>query len=84
MKWNKISDFLPSEGSKVLIKTDCEDCPLNIAYFILNKFVPNYVCQCDKHYETDQKFTFIKFSEMNELNDYRYRIIEWISIAEEY
>lgn len=83
MEWISVKQP-PKNLQKVLIKTDCSDCPLSPAYFINGKFIFTTVIQCDKHYETDEKFRFFSALSQSALDLYRDRIIEWIEIKDEH
>lgn len=79
MNWISVKDKLPKNLEEVLVKTDCKDCPI-VGALYLNKFIPYAIIQCDHHYETDQKFHWLKVSDAGETEMYVDRIIEWIPL----
>lgn len=79
MKWISVEDRLPDPMQDVYVKTDCEDCPiLNAIYY--KGFHFTVIMQCEKHYETDQKFLFIRNIGENESQEYAERITHWMPL----
>ena len=51
--------------------------------FVKGKFIANAIVQCDHHYETDEKFHFIKTDKTGSaLENYTTRITHWLLIRE--
>ena len=82
MKWISVNEQLPKEWQKVVIKTDCSHCPLLQGMFFKGNFVLPTIIQCDHHYETDERFAFIKEADANTIDYYRERITHWMPLPE--
>lgn len=83
-EWIDIKQKFPSEWEeKILVKTDCEDCPVNVAFIYKGKMHFTCIIQCDYHYETDEKFHFLKVSSPQQTQSFVDRVTHWISILEE-
>lgn len=81
-EWISIKDRLPKDCEDVYVKTDCDDCPIVSGIFFENKFIIPVLSQCDHHYESDQKFHFIKAAGVNEIESYLDRITHWMLLPE--
>jgi len=76
-----VEDRLPDHNESVLIITDCPDCPIGTASYYAwsngGEWITTCVCQCDEHYETDQKFNFIGTMNFSDMKGYTDRITHW-------
>lgn len=72
-----VKDRLPDHMDTVFVKTDCDDCPIGRAMLFRGKWVPPAICQCDKHYETDEKFQLIGTLDWEQTQAYADRITHW-------
>lgn len=80
-EWISISDRLPNPMQDVLIKTDCQYCPVIPMMFYKDKFFSQVIVQCDHHYETDEKFAFLKVDpSFNTLENFCDRITHWMPL----
>ncbi len=79
-EWINLEERHPNEWDEVLVKTDCPDCPILQAIFFEGEFRFQTIMQCDKHYETDEKFMCLKVSLEEELQLFRDRIIQWLLV----
>lgn len=79
-----VEEKLPNNFQKVLIKTDCNTCPLAFMIFVNGKFITDTIVQCDHHYETDEKFEgLIKINiDRSILENYIARITHWMPYPE--
>lgn len=81
MNWIRVEDELPLTFQNIYVLTDCEECPVLPALFN-EEFVVPVIIQCEKHYETDQKFYFLKTAGKSEHREYVGRITHWMPLPE--
>lgn len=78
IEWISLKTQIPETFQDVYIKTDCENCPILHAIWSGSKFVVPVIIQCDRHYEPDERFHFIKFVKGAEDDGFCDRITHWI------
>lgn len=80
-KWMDIKKNPPKEFTRILVRTECADCPPIVAEVVFGSLVSSVIITCEKH-RYSKNFKFLSAVTAKQIDDYMSRVTEYLYVVD--